>query len=290
MSILVDADTRVLVQGITGNQGSFHTRLMLDYGANVVAGVVPGRGGQSVHDVPVFDTVEEAVDRTQPNCGIIFVPAFAAPDAILEQAAGGVPLIVCITEGIPVIDMIPVYHRVRAAKSRLIGPNCPGVISPAHKVKVGILPGQIHLPGPVGVVSRSGTLTYEVVQSLSALRLGQSTCVGIGGDPIIGTSFIEVVDMFERDPSTEAIVVIGEIGGTDEEQCAEFIADNVSKPVFAFIAGRTAPPEKRMGHAGAIVSGGSGTAVEKIKAFESAGVRVATIPDEIAAAARSALS
>ena len=290
MSILVDADTRVLVQGITGNQGLFHTRLMLDYGANVVAGVVPGRGGQSVHDVPVFDTVEEAIDRTQPNCGIIFVPAFAAPDAILEQAAAGIPLIVCITEGIPVIDMIPVYHRVRAAGSRLIGPNCPGVISPAHKVKVGILPGQIHMPGPVGVVSRSGTLTYEVVQSLSALGLGQSTCVGIGGDPIIGTSFIDVVEMFERDPSTEAIVVIGEIGGTDEEQCSDYIAANVSKPVFAFIAGRTAPPEKRMGHAGAIVSGGSGTAMEKIEAFERAGVRVAAIPDEIAAAVRSTLS
>ena len=290
MSILVDADTRVLVQGITGNQGSFHTRLMLDYGANVVAGVVPGRGGQSVHDVPVFDTVEEAIDRTQPNCGIIFVPAFAAPDAILEQTAAGIPLIVCITEGIPVIDMIPVYHRVKVAGSRLIGPNCPGVISPAHKVKVGILPGQIHMPGPVGVVSRSGTLTYEVVQSLSALGLGQSTCVGIGGDPIIGTSFIEVVEMFECDPSTEAIVVIGEIGGTDEEQCAEYIAASVTKPVFAFIAGRTAPPEKRMGHAGAIVSGGSGTAMEKIKAFERAGVRVAAIPDKIAAAVRSTLS
>ncbi len=289
MSILVDADTRVLVQGITGNQGSFHARLMLDYGSNVVAGVVPGRGGQSVHDVPVFDTVEEAVDRTQPNCGIIFVPAFAAPDAILEQAAANIPLIVCITEGIPVIDMIPVCHRVKAAGSRLIGPNCPGVISPAHKVKVGILPGQIHMPGPVGVVSRSGTLTYEVVQSLSASGLGQSTCVGIGGDPIIGTSFIDVVDMFERDPSTEAIVVIGEIGGTDEEQCAEHIAANVSKPVLAFIAGRTAPPEKRMGHAGAIVSGGSGTATEKIEAFERAGVRVAAIPDEIAAAVRSTI-
>ena len=290
MSILVDGDTRVLVQGITGTQGSFHTRLMLDYGTNVVAGVVPGRGGRSVHDVPVFDTVAGAVDQTQPNCGIIFVPAFAAPDAILEQASGGISLIVCITEGIPVIDMIAVHNRVEAAGARLIGPNCPGLISPAHKVKVGILPAQIHMPGPVGVVSRSGTLTYEVVQSLSALGLGQSTCVGIGGDPIIGTSFIEVVEMFERDPSTEAIVVIGEIGGTDEEQCAEYIAANVTKPVFAFIAGRTAPPEKRMGHAGAIVSGGSGTALEKIKAFENAGVHVAAIPDEIAVAVRSNLS
>ncbi len=290
MSVLVGADTRLLVQGITGNQGSFHTRLMLDYGTNVVAGVVPGRGGQLVHEVPVFDTVAEAVEQTQPNCGVIFVPAFAAPDAILEQVAGGIPLIVCITEGIPVIDLIPVYHRVRAAGSRLIGPNCPGLISPGHNVKVGILPGQIHMPGPVGVVSRSGTLTYEVVQSLSELELGQSTCVGIGGDPIIGTSFIEVVEMFERDPLTEAIVVIGEIGGANEERCAEYIADNVTKPVVAFVAGRTAPPEKRMGHAGAIVSGGSGTAMEKIHAFESVSVTVAAIPDDIGAAVRSKLS
>ena len=290
MSVLVGADTRLLVQGITGNQGSFHTRLMLDYGTNVVAGVVPGRGGQLVHEVPVFDTVAEAVEQTQPNCGVIFVPAFAAPDAILEQVAGGIPLIVCITEGIPVIDLIPVYHRVRAAGSRLIGPNCPGLISPGHNVKVGILPGQIHMPGPVGVVSHSGTLTYEVVQSLSELELGQSTCVGIGGDPIIGTSFIEVVEMFERDPLTEAIVVIGEIGGANEERCAEYIADNVTKPVVAFVAGRTAPPEKRMGHAGAIVSGGSGTAMEKIHAFESVSVTVAAIPDDIGAAVRSKLS
>ena len=290
MSVLLGADTRLLVQGITGNQGSFHARLMLDYGTNVVSGVVPGRRGQMVHEVPVFDTVSEAVERTQPNCGVIFVPAFAASDAILEQTAAGIPLIVCITEGIPVIDMISVYHRVRAAGSRLIGPNCPGLISPAHNVKVGILPGQIHRPGPVAVVSRSGTLTYEVVQSLSALGLGQSTCVGIGGDPIIGTSFIEAVELFERDPATEAIVVIGEIGGADEERCAEYIPGNVTKPVVAFVAGRTAPPEKRMGHAGAIVSGGSGSAVDKIAAFKNAGVTVAKIPDDIAVAVRSQLS
>lgn len=282
MSILVKAETRVLVQGITGNQGSFHTRLMLEYGTQVVAGVVPGRGGQEVSGVPVFDTVAEAVAAHRPDCGIIFVPAFAAPDAILEEVAAGIPLIVCITEGIPVLDMIPVYHKVRAAGARLIGPNCPGLISPAEKIKVGIMPGQIHRPGPVGVVSRSGTLTYEVVQALSDAGLGQSTCVGIGGDPIIGMSFVEVVQMFESDPDTKGVVVIGEIGGADEEDCAAYIADRGTKPVVAFVAGRSAPPEKRMGHAGAIVSGGAGTAQGKIEAFRRAGVEVAELPGDVA--------
>lgn len=282
MSILIDGDTRVLVQGITGRQGSFHTNLMIEYGTRVVGGVVPGRGGQVEHGVPVFDTVAEAVARTEPNCGIVFVPAFAAADAVDEQIAAGIELIVCITEGIPVLDIIPIYHRARAAGVRLIGPNCPGLITPGHAAKVGILPGQIHVPGPVGLVSRSGTLTYEVVQALTDEGLGQSTCIGIGGDPVIGTNFIDCVRMFEDDPATEGIVVIGEIGGTDEEDCADFIAANVSKPVVAFVAGRAAPPEKRMGHAGAIVSGGSGTAQAKIDAFRAAGVGVADFPAQVA--------
>ena len=282
MSILIDAGTRVLVQGITGRQGSFHTKLMLDYGGKVASGVVPGRGGQVEHGVPVFDTVVEAVAETEPNCGIVFVPAFAAADAVAEQVDAGIDLIVCITEGIPVLDIIPVYHRARSAGVRLIGPNCPGLITPGDRVKVGIMPGQIHVPGPVGLVSRSGTLTYEVVQSLTDEGLGQSTCVGVGGDPVIGTNFIDCVRMFEEDPATEGIVVIGEIGGTDEEGCAEFIAGNVSKPVVAFVAGRAAPPETTMGHAGAIVSGGSGKAQAKIDAFRAAGVSVAVFPADVA--------
>lgn len=282
MSILIDASTRVMVQGITGRQGSFHTNLMLEYGAKVVSGVVPGRGGQVEHGVPVFDTVADAVAETEPNCGIVFVPAFAAADAVAEQVGAGIELVVCITEGIPLLDIIPVYHRARSAGVRLIGPNCPGLITPQDRVKVGIMPGQIHIPGPVGLVSRSGTLTYEVVQALTDGALGQSTCVGIGGDPIIGTNFIDCVRMFEDDPATEGIVVIGEIGGSDEEECAEFIKSSVSKPVVAFVAGRAAPPEKRMGHAGAIVSGGSGTAQAKIDAFREAGVAVAEFPADVA--------
>ena len=282
MSILIGANTRVLVQGITGNQGTFHTRQMLDYGTNVVAGVVPGRGGQAVHGVPVFDTVAEAISAEAPNCGVIFVPAFAAADAMLEEIDAGVPLVVCITEGIPTVDMISVYHTARSAGVRLIGPNCPGLINPGGRAKVGIMPGGIHAPGPVGVVSRSGTLTYEVVQALTDAGLGQSTCVGIGGDPIIGSSFLEIVELFQADPETEGMVVIGEIGGSDEEECAAYIAERVDKPVVAFVAGRAAPPEKRMGHAGAIVSGGSGTAQGKIEAFRKAGVEVADMPGDTA--------
>ena len=282
MSILLNGDTRVLVQGITGRQGSFHTNLMIEYGTKVVSGVVPGRGGQVEHGVPVFNTVAEAVAETQPNCGLVLVPAFAATDAVDEQIAAGIDLIVCITEGIPVLDIIPVYHRAAAAGVRLIGPNCPGLITPGDNVKVGILPGQIHIPGPVGLVSRSGTLTYEVVQALTDVGLGQSTCIGIGGDPVIGTNFIDCVRMFQDDPATEGIVVIGEIGGSDEEECAEFIANEVNKPVVAFVAGRAAPPEKRMGHAGAIVSRGSGTAQAKIDAFRAAGVSVADFPADVA--------
>ena len=282
MSVLVDGRTRVLVQGL-GAEGQNQIRRSLDYGTTVVAGVHPSfRGGNSFENFPVFNTVEEAVAKQQPNCAIIFVPAPGAADAILENIASEIPLIVCITEGIPVLDIIPIYHRARAAGVRLIGPNCPGLITPGHAAKVGILPGQIHVPGPVGLVSRSGTLTYEVVQALTDEGLGQSTCIGIGGDPVIGTNFIDCVRMFEDDPATEGIVVIGEIGGTDEEDCADFIAANVSKPVVAFVAGRAAPPEKRMGHAGAIVSGGSGTAQAKIDAFRAAGVGVADFPAQVA--------
>jgi succinyl-CoA synthetase alpha subunit len=282
MSILVGKDTRLLVQGITGREGTFHTRQMVAYGTNVVAGVTPGKGGQWMDQVPVFDTVQEAVDATGANTSIIYVPARFAPDAILEAADAGIGLIVCITEGIPVLDMVKVKAYLDTLpNTRLIGPNCPGLITPGE-AKVGIMPGHIHVPGPVGVVSRSGTLTYEVVYALTTKGLGQSTAVGIGGDPIIGTKFIDTLKMFEEDPRTEAIVLIGEIGGTDEEAAADYIAKNVSKPVVSFIAGQTAPPGKRMGHAGAIISGGTGTAESKIKALEAAGVRVAKHPAQIA--------
>jgi len=282
MSILVGKDTRLLVQGITGRDGAFHTRQMVAYGTNVVAGVTPGKGGQWMDQVPVFDTVQEAVDATGANTSIIYVPARFAPDAILEAADAGIGLIVCITEGIPVLDMVKVKAYLDTLpNTRLIGPNCPGLITPGE-AKVGIMPGHIHVPGPVGVVSRSGTLTYEVVYALTTKGLGQSTAVGIGGDPIIGTKFIDTLKMFEEDPRTEAIVLIGEIGGTDEEAAADYIAKNVSKPVVSFIAGQTAPPGKRMGHAGAIISGGTGTAESKIKALEAAGVRVAKHPAQIA--------
>jgi succinyl-CoA synthetase alpha subunit len=288
MSILVNKDTRLVVQGITGREGEFHTRQMREYGTNVVAGVSPGKGGGWVADIPVFDTLQEAVNATEANTSIIYVPARFAPDAILEAADAGIKLTVCITEGIPVLDMIKVRAYLDYAGSscetgstRLIGPNCPGVITPGE-AKVGIMPGHIHTPGSIGVVSRSGTLTYEVVNALTARGLGQSTAIGIGGDPIIGTDFIDALQMFEEDPQTTQIVLIGEIGGTDEQRAAEYIARHMSKPVTAFIAGQTAPPGKRMGHAGAIIEGSEGTAAEKIAAFEAVGVRVANHPGEIA--------
>ena len=281
MSIFVDKDTRLVVQGITGREGEFHTRQMLEYGTKVVAGVTPGKGGGWIAGIPVFDTVREAVHATGANTSIIYVPARFAADAMLEAADSGAELIVCITEGIPVLDMIRVRTYLDYKDARLIGPNCPGVITPGE-AKVGIMPGHIHTPGTVGVVSRSGTLTYEVVYALSAQGLGQSTAVGIGGDPVNGTSFIDVLRKFEEDPGTTQVVLIGEIGGTDEQRAAEYIARHMSKPVTAFIAGQTAPPGKRMGHAGAIIEGGEGTAAEKIAAFEAVGVRVASHPGEIA--------
>ncbi|MEJ5241445.1 MAG: succinate--CoA ligase subunit alpha [Anaerolineales bacterium] len=283
MSILVDKNTRLLVQGITGNEGLFHTTQMVAYGTQVVAGVTPGKGGEWVLDgkIPVFDSVKMAVEATGANTSIIFVPARFAPDAIFEAADAGIPLIVCITEGIPVQDMMRVRNYLDQKKVRLIGPNCPGLLTPGE-AKVGIIPGNIAIPGNVGIVSRSGTLTYEVLYALKLRGIGASTCVGIGGDPINGTSFIDVLEMFERDPQTEKVVLIGEIGGTDEEKAAEFIAARMTKPVVSFIAGQTAPPGKRMGHAGAIIEGGSGTAADKIRALEAVGVRVAHHPEEIA--------
>jgi succinyl-CoA synthetase alpha subunit len=274
VSILVNNQTRLLVQGITGREGSFHAGQMVEYGTNVVAGVTPGGLGKEVHGVPVFNTVADAVEQTQANTSIIYVPAPFAADAIYEATDAGIELIICITEGVPTLDMVAVYHYVRQAGARLIGPNCPGLITP-DEAKVGIMPGYIHARGPVGLVSRSGTLTYEVVNALTQAGLGQSSAVGIGGDPIIGTNFIEVLELFQNDPETEAIVMIGEIGGSDEEQAAEFIKHHVTKPMVGFIAGQTAPPGKRMGHAGAIISGGEGTAAAKIKALEAAGVKVA---------------
>jgi succinyl-CoA synthetase alpha subunit len=283
MSILVGKETRLVVQGITGREGAFHAQQMIDYGTKVVAGVTPGKGGEwAVGNTPVFDTVNEAVDATGANTSIIYVPARFAPDAIIEAADAGIELIVCITENIPVIDMVQVRAYIDSLPTRLIGPNCPGLITPGE-AKVGIMPGHIHTPGTVGLVSRSGTLTYEVVYALTARGIGQSTAVGIGGDPIIGTKFIDVLQMFQDDPATEQVVMIGEIGGTDEQVAAEFIANHMTKPVVGFIAGQTAPPGRRMGHAGAIISGGEGTAEEKIAALREAGAKVARHPDEIAA-------
>ena len=274
MSILVDEKSRVVVQGITGREGKFHTRQMLAYGTVVAAGVTPGKGGNKVEDVPVFNSVEQAVQREGVNVSCIFVPPPFAGDAIMEAASAGVGVIVCITEGIPILDMVKVKSFLKDTDSILIGPNCPGVISPG-KTKVGIMPGPIHKPGNIAVISRSGTLTYEVVDQLTRVGLGQSTCVGIGGDPIIGTDFIDLLERFKEDRDTKGVVLIGEIGGTAEEETADYIKEEFDKPVIAFIAGRTAPPGKRMGHAGAIISGGQGKAEDKIKALQSAGISVA---------------
>jgi succinyl-CoA synthetase alpha subunit len=288
MSIFVDGSTRLCVQGITGRDGLFHTRGMIEYGTNVVCGVTPGKGGQEVEGVPVFNTMAEAVASTRANASITFVPARFAADAILEAAEAGIDLVVAVTEGIPTLDVARISARLNELGTRMIGPNCPGVISPG-KAKVGIMPGWIHSPGPVGVVARSGTLTYEVVDQLRREGLGQSTVLGIGGDPIIGTNFIDALSAFGDDPETEAVVLIGEIGGTDEEQASEFISANLDKPVVSFIAGRTAPPGKRMGHAGAIIAGGRGTAQEKIDALTEAGIPVAERPSEIPSLVAKAL-
>jgi succinyl-CoA synthetase alpha subunit len=280
MAILVDKNTRLLVQGITGREGSFHTKQMIEYGTNVVGGVTPGKGGEWAHGVPVFDTVRKAVDNTGANTSIIYVPAGVAPDAIYEAVDAGISLVVCITEGVPIMDMMKVYSYIKRTKTRLIGPNCPGLLTPGQS-KVGIMPGYIAKPGNVGVVSKSGTLTYEVVYALTQAGMGQTTCVGIGGDPVIGTSFVDVLRLFEDDPETEKVVLIGEIGGRAEIDAAEFIKAHMSKPVAAFIAGKSAPPGTRMGHAGAIIEGGEGTAEQKIAELQSAGVKVAENPEQI---------
>jgi succinyl-CoA synthetase alpha subunit len=283
MSIFINSKTRLLVQGITGREGAFHTRQMLEYGTTIVAGVTPGKGGQKFENqVPVFNTVADAVHETRANCAVIYVPPMAAAGAIFEAVDAGIPLVVCITEGIPVLHMSRVMPFVSARGSRLIGPNCPGLITPGES-KVGIIPGNICTPGRVGLVSRSGTLTYEVVNQLTRHGIGQSTCVGIGGDPIIGTNFIDCLEAFQDDPGTEAIVMIGEIGGTDEQRAAAFVKENVTKPVVGFIAGQTAPKGRRMGHAGAIISGSSGTAEEKLAAFENAGIDIMRRPADVMA-------
>ena len=290
MSILIGRDTRLVVHGITGREGTFHSQAMLEYGTPIVAGMTPGKGGQTALDgaVPVFNTVAEAVEQTGANTSCIFVPAAGAPDSILEAAAAGIKTIFCITEGIPALDMIPVVEAVRLAGARLIGPNCPGATSPG-RAKVGIIPGSIHREGHVGVVSRSGTLTYEAVQAMTDAGLGQSTCVGIGGDPVIGTQHIDILKLFADDPETEALVLIGEIGGSAEEEAAAWAAEHMADiPKVAFIAGRTAPEGKRMGHAGAIISGGKGTAASKVAALEAAGFRVAGSPTELPALLREA--
>jgi succinyl-CoA synthetase alpha subunit len=280
MSILVDSNTRLIVQGITGSAGKFHAEQCQKYGTNLVGGVTPGRGGEKVLGVPVFNTVTDAVRETAANVSCIFVPAPFAADAILEAADAGIELVICITEGIPVLDMVKVKRALAGTNVKLIGPNCPGIITPGA-CKIGIMPGYIHKPGPVGVISRSGTLTYEAVWQLTSRGVGQSTCIGIGGDPVKGLDFIDLLEMFETDPQTEAAIIIGEIGGTAEEQAAAWIKDNFTKPVAAFIGGATAPPGRRMGHAGAIISGGSGKASDKIAALQAAGIAVAKTPAEI---------
>jgi succinyl-CoA synthetase alpha subunit len=288
MSIFIDESTRLVVQGITGRDGSFHTRQMVEYGTQVVAGVTPGKGGQEFEGIPIFDTVQQAADATGANTSVIYVPPAFAADAIFEAADAGIGFIACITEGVPVLDMMKVRPYVTEQGSRLLGPNCPGLISPG-KSKVGIIPGNITEAGPVGLVSRSGTLTYEVVYKLKGDGIGTTTCVGIGGDPINGTSFIDCLAAFEADPETKAVVVIGEIGGTDEQDAAAYVRENLSKPVVGFIAGQTAPPGRRMGHAGAIISGSAGTAEEKIQAFRDAGISVAKRPADVVGLIRDAL-
>jgi succinyl-CoA synthetase alpha subunit len=283
MSVLVGKQTRLLVQGM-GKHGTFHTLACRDYGTNVVGAVKPGKGGQTVEGFPLFDTVAQAVDKTGANTSVIFVPPAGAADAIMEAAEAGIAVVVCITEGIPTLDMVKAAAFLKGRPTRLIGPNCPGIISPGEKCKVGILPGHIHKGGPVGVVSRSGTLTYEAVGQLTALGIGQTTCIGIGGDPIIGTDHTDTMRLFNEDPKTEAIVMIGEIGGSAEEEAAEYVKANVNKPVVGFIAGQTAPPGRRMGHAGAIIAGGKGTAAEKMEAMEAAGIRVVKSPADIGSA------
>jgi succinyl-CoA synthetase alpha subunit len=289
VSILVDRATRVVTQGITGSTGQFHTRACREYGTQMVAGVTPGKGGSDFEGIPIFDTVEQAVRRTGANASVIYVPPAFAADAIMEAAEAGIGLAVCITEGIPVLDMVRVKRYLDGRPTRLIGPNCPGVITPGE-CKIGIMPGYIHKQGTIGVVSRSGTLTYEAVHQLTRLGLGQSTCVGIGGDPVSGTGFIDVLTLFEADEGTTGVILIGEIGGTAEELAAAFVRDHMTKPVVAFVAGQTAPPGKRMGHAGAIISGGRGTAADKIKAFEAAGIRVAKSPAELGSTMAAALA
>ena len=280
MSVLIGKNTKLLIQGITGSQGMLHTRGCRDYGTNVVAGVTPGKGGQDFEGVPIFNTVQEAVKTTAANASMILVPPAFAADAIMEAADAEIPLIVAITEGVPVVDMVTAVSFVRQKGSRLIGPNCPGIITPGQS-KIGIMPGPIHRTGSVGIVSRSGTLTYEAVGQITRVGLGQSTCIGIGGDPVNGTNFIDCLKLFQEDPQTEAIVMIGEIGGDAEEQAAEFVKENVTKPIVSFIAGQTAPPGRRMGHAGAIISGGHGTAEEKMSALQNAGIHVVKTPAEI---------
>ena len=288
MSILIDENTRVVVQGITGSEGSFHTKQMVAYGSKVVAGVTPGKGGQNVDGIPVFNRVEDAVVKEGANASCIFVPAPFAADAIVEAVDAGVDLVICITEGVPVLEMVKVRSYLRGKKTRLIGPNCPGLISPG-KCKIGIMPGMIHKEGKVGVISRSGTLTYEVVWQLTQRGIGQSSCIGIGGDPLVGTSFIDLLALFSDDPATDLIIIIGEIGGTAEEEAGAFVKEQVKKPVLGFIAGQTAPPGRRMGHAGAIISGGKGTAQEKIAAWEQAGITVVNNPALLGEAAASLL-
>jgi succinyl-CoA synthetase alpha subunit len=288
LSVLVDKNTRLIVQGITGKEGTFHTKQMVEYGTNIVGGVTPGKGGTKHEGIPVFNTVAEAVKEQGANASVIYVPPPFAADAIMEAADAGIPLVVCITEGVPVFDMVKVKRYLSDKNTRLIGPNCPGIISPG-KCKIGIMPGHIHKEGRIGVVSRSGTLTYEAVGQLTSLGLGQSTAIGIGGDPIVGTSHVDALRLFQEDPETEGIIMIGEIGGTAEEEAAAFAKENVTKPVVAFIAGQTAPPGRRMGHAGAIIAGGKGTAAEKMKALEAAGIHVVKSPAEIGAAMKEAL-